>query len=197
MILEKIDYSDKENLIKVTISSEVFFLSYDYYNSLDIKKGDELDFNLYKDILREDDYNRCKSYALRQISYSNKTSFDLKKKLQKKDFSNESIDKVIDFLKAYKLIDDRAYVRAYVSDKSNLSLWSKSKIRYKLKSKFISDELIDEYLDQISEKEEYEKALSLGQRRKNLGHNKDKVFRYLANRAFSFSIIQNVIGDLF
>lgn len=197
MILEKIEYSDKENLIKVTISSEAFYLSYDYYNSLDIKKGDELDFNLYKDILREDDYNRCKSYALRQISYSNKTSFELKKKLKKKDFSNNSIDKVIDFLKSYNLIDDRAYVRAFVLDKSNLSLWSKAKIRYKLKVKFISDELIDEFLDQISDEDEYEKALSLAKRRKNLGHDKDKVFKYLANRAFSFSIIQNVLGELF
>lgn len=197
MILENIDYSDKENLIKLTISSEIFYLSYDFYNDLDLSVGDELDFDLYKEILNEDNYNRCKSYALKQISYSNKTSFDLKNKLYKKGFSKDNIEKVIEFLESFNFIDDEAYVKSFINDKSNISSWSKAKIRYKLKAKYIDDNLIDKYLDEISYEDEYEKAYLIAKRRFDLGHDKDKVFRFLANRAFSYDIIKNVLEDLY
>lgn len=197
MILEKIDYSDRENLIKLTISSEIFYLSYDFYNDLDIDIGDELDFNLYKDILNEDNYNRCKSYALKQISYSSKTSFDLKNKLFKKGFTEDNINKVIEFLKSFNFIDDEAYVRSFVNDKSNISSWSKAKIRFKLKAKYIDDVLIDKYIDEITYDEEYEKAKTLAKRKYDLGKEKDKVFRFLVNRAFSYDIIKNVLEDLY
>ncbi|MDY3006208.1 regulatory protein RecX [Anaerococcus sp. AGMB00486] len=197
MILENIDYSEKENIIKLTISNEIFYLSYEFYNNLDINIGDEVDFNLYKKILNENDYNRCKSYALKQISYSNNTSFDLRNKMYRKGFSDDNISKVIKFLKSFNFIDDDYYVRSFVNDKSKISSWSKAKIRFRLKAKHIDDKLIDKYLDKITYKDEYEKANFLAQKRFDLGHDKDKVFRFLANRAFSYDIIKNVLEDLY
>ena len=86
MIVEDIEYSDKYNLVKITISNEFFYISYDFFNDLALSLGAVIDFDLYKEILRENDFNRCKNEALKQLSYGAKTSFDLKKKLiEKKD----------------------------------------------------------------------------------------------------------------
>lgn len=197
MIVEKIEYSDKYNLVKITISREIFYLSYDFFTSLDLSLDQDLDFDLYKKILRENDFNRCKNEALKQISYRNRTSFDLKNKLREKKFDQESIDRVIVFLNDYDLINDELYVKSFVNDKSRINNWSKGKIRYKLKSKFIDDSLIDSCLDEISYEEEYEKAYEAGLYKKESVDDKNKVYRFLASRGFSYDIISDVLGSLF
>jgi regulatory protein len=200
MIVEEILYSDKLNLIKLKVSNEDFYISYDFYNDLDLSKDDELDFETFKLIVNEDGYNRCKNFALKQISYSSKTSFEIRKKLRDKGFSDENIEKTIDFLKEYALVDDQAYVKSYVNDKSNISLRSKNKIFYKLKAKSIPEVTIEKYLANISDQEEYQKAKKLGSRKAKNDksfENKQKVYRFLAGRGFSFDIISKVVDDLF
>lgn len=200
MIVEKIEYSDSYNLVKLVISGEYFYLSYDYYNDLNLSIDDEIDFDLFKDIVNEDQFNRCKNYALKQISYSQKTSFDIRKKLREKKYSKSNIDKTIEFLESYQLVDDEAYVRAYVNDKSRLSGWSKNKIFYKLKAKSIPDSLISKYLDQISDEEEYQKALELAKKKARGDfsfENKQKVYRFLAGRGFAYDIVSRCIGEIF
>lgn len=200
MIVEKIEYSDKYNLVRLFISREQFFVSYDFFNNLKIDIDDDLDFDLFKEIVEEDEYNRCKNFALRQISYSQKTSFDIRTKLLKKKYSKEAIEKTLDFLEEYKLVDDEAYVKAYVNDKSKLSSWSKKKIFYKLKAKSIPDFLINKYLENIPEEEEYAKAYALAERKVRGDfsfENKQKVYRYLAGRGFTYDIISKCVGELF
>ena len=200
MIIEKVEYSSRLNLIKVFISDEAFLLSYDFFNKYDLKKNCPIEFSLYKKIVSEDDFNRCKEEALRQISYSSKTSFELKNLLEKKDFDPSNIDMVIEFLEAYKLIDDESYVRAFVNDKWNISNWSKGKIRFKLRGKNVSDFLIDKYLGEISDEDEYERALDLAKRKssgKSDYKTKQKVYNFLSYRAYSYDIIRRCLDEIF
>lgn len=200
MIVENIDYSDKYNNVIITISGEDFYISYDLYNDLSIQNEDELDFDTYKVILADDEFNRAKNYALSKLSFAAKSSFEVEKLLKQKDFSKEAIDKTIDFLDEYGLIDDEAYVRSFVADKHNISKWSKNKIRYNLNTKNIKDDLIDTYLSQIPYDEEYEKALAFAQKKARDDfsvENKQKVYRHLASKAFDFDIINKVVGELF
>ena len=55
MIIEKIDYSDKYNLVILTISGEDFSISYDLYNDLHLNIDDKMDFDTYKKILEDDE----------------------------------------------------------------------------------------------------------------------------------------------
>jgi recX family len=199
MIVEKIYYSDKFNLI-ITIENEDFSISYDLYNELNIKVDDEISFDTYKIILADDQFNRAKNFALSKISYAPKTSFEIEKLLKSNDFSNNTIDKTIAFLKNYGLVDDESYVKSYIFDKHNISSWSKNKIRYSLKSKGIADYLIESYLDEISFEEEYEKAYNFANKKARNDfslENKQKVYRYLASKGFEFDIINKVLGDVF
>lgn len=197
MIVEKIEYLDKYNLVKLTISREIFYLSYDFFIDLNLACDDDLDFETYKKILKENDFNRCKNEALKQISYRSRTSFDLKNKLIEKKYSEDAINKVIQFLEDYDLIDDKLYVKSFVNDKSKINNWSKGKIRYKLKAKHIDDSLIETYLNEISDDEEYEKAYEAGLHKKESVDDKNKVYRFLASRGFSYDIIRDVLSDLF
>lgn len=200
MIIESIDYSDKYNLVILSISGEDFNISYDLYNDLQLNIDDELDFDVYKEILSEDEFNRAKNFALGKISYAQKTSFEIEKILKDNNFSNESIQKTIDFLNEYGILNDELFVKSYVSDKHNISKWAKNKIRYSLKAKKISDELIEKYLEIINDEQEYEKAYNFALKKaKNTFNieNKQKVYRYLAGKGFEFDIINKVVGEIF
>ena len=70
MIIEAIDYSDKYNLVILTISGEDFSISYDLYNDLHLNIDDKMDFDTYKKILEDDEINRAKNLA---VSYTHLT----------------------------------------------------------------------------------------------------------------------------
>lgn len=200
MIIEKIDYSDKYNLIILTISGEEFSITYDFFNDLNLSLEDEVDFDTYKEILKENQYNMAKNFALGKISYSQKTSFELEKLLKDNDFDTDAINKTIEFLKSYKLIDDKAYVKSFINDKSNISKWSRNKIRYALRSKKIDDQLIETYLSYISDEEEFQKAYDFAKKKsrgKTDYDTKQKVYRYLSSKGFEYDIISRVIGEIF
>lgn len=200
MIIEKIDYSDKYNLIILTIAGEEFSITYDFFNDLNLSLEDEVDFDTYKEILKENQYNMAKNFALGKISYSQKTSFELEKLLKDNDFDADAINKTIEFLKSFKLIDDKAYVKSFINDKSNISKWSRNKIRYALRSKKIDDQLIETYLSYISDDEEFQKAYDFAvkkSRGKTDYDNKQKVYRYLSSKGFEYDIISRVIREIF
>lgn len=200
MIIEAIDYSDKYNLVILTISGEDFSISYDLYNDLLLKVDDELSFATYKEILADDEFNRAKNIALSKISYAQKTSFEVEKILKENNFSSDSIEKTIDFLNDYGILNDELYVKSYVSDKHNIARWTKNKISYSLKAKKINEDLINTYLDQISDEDEYENAYNFAVKKARNDfsiENKQKVYRYLSGKGFDFDIINKVVGELF
>lgn len=200
MIIEAIDYSDKYNLVILTISGEDFSISYDLYNDLLLKVDDELSFATYKEILADDEFNRAKNIALSKISYAQKTSFEVEKILKENDLSSDSIEKTIDFLNDYGILNDELYVKSYVSDKHNIARWAKNKISYSLKAKKINEDLINTYLDQISDEDEYENAYNFAVKKARNDfsiENKQKVYRYLSGKGFDFDIINKVVGELF
>lgn len=97
-------------------------------------------------------------------------------------------------------MNDELFVKSYVSDKHNISKWAKNKIRYSLKAKKISDELIEKYLEIINDEQEYEKAYNFALKKaKNTFNieNKQKVYRYLAGKGFEFDIINKVVSEIF
>lgn len=200
MIIENIEYSDKYNLIRLTISNEKFYVDYNLYyeNTFEINK--EIDFPTYKLILANDEFNRAKNYALNKISYSQKSTYEIRQKLKEQKFSEDVIEKIIAYLDSYGFLDDEAYVKAYIRDKDEISNWSRGKIRFMLKRKHIDDNLIEDYIYTIPDEREAEKARFFADKKiKNdfSYENRAKVFRHLASKGFDVDIINQVLNERF
>ena len=200
MIIQNIEYSDKYNLIRLTISNEKFYVDYDLYyeNSFEIDR--EIDFPTYKLILANDEFNRAKNFALNKISYSQKSTYEIRQKLKEKQFSEDVIEKIITYLDSYGFLDDEAYVKAYIRDKDEISNWSRGKIRFMLKRKHIDENLIEDYIYTISDEREAEKAGYFADKKiKNdfSYENRAKVFKHLASKGFDVDIINQVLNERF
>ena len=135
-------------------------------------------------------------------SRSEQCSADIRKKMITYDLVDEVVDEIIIKLKKERFIDDQRYVNAYISDKFRLSKWGKIKIKYYLRLKGLSDEIIQNGLDEIND-EKYKTALikTMKEKAKTL-KNKDKfekmgqIIRFAQNRGFEPELIHRYMSDV-
>lgn len=150
-------------------------------------------------VVKEDNILKCKNTALRIIERSYKTEKELKEKLIEKGYGNEEIEKVFDFLREYKLMNDESYTKMYVKDR--MKTQGRSKIKYALKQKGVDEESIDVALDSIDENEEKEIALDLAKKKYNVLIKREsdkyklwnKLCRFLVGRGYDYSLAKEVV----
>ncbi len=134
-------------------------------------------------------------------SRSEQCSVDIRKKIVAYEIVEEIVDEIIEKLIREKYIDDRRYVRAYVNDKFKMNKWGRIKIRYYLRAKGLSDEVIDEGLGNIDD-EKYVSLLIKTMKTKAISiKEKDKfkkmgqVIRFTQNRGFEPELIHRYINQ--
>lgn len=183
-----------DNVFSIGIENE---LRYKY----NLEIGMEIDDDFIKEILDAEEFNKVKNYALRQLSYRQRSEKELYSALRKKGFSEDHIEKVLEFCKEYKYIDDRVFTQSFVADKVNLNKYGPERIRYELTMKGISKELINKYL-KIDSDEQYEIAYKLAEKRINYYKKDDKtsIYRklsgYLQRKGYSYDIVNKVVSDI-
>ena len=73
----------------------------------------------------------------------------MKKAMFALDGDRETAEKLVEILVTEKYIDELRYASAFARDKSSISGWGETKIRYMLSSKGIPREVIDKALEEI------------------------------------------------
>ena len=119
---------------------------------------------------------------------------DIRNKILRQGFSLEEAEKMLEYLRVNKYIDDARYARAYASDKVRFSGWGRIKVRMGLRAKGMPDSVISCALDYIQEKdyaEALDKVLSAKARGLDLKEVKDRqqLYRHVASRGFESSLI--------
>jgi regulatory protein len=75
----------------------------------------------------------------------------MKKAMSALDGDRETAEKLVEILVTEKYIDELRYASAFARDKSSISGWGETKIRYMLSSKGVPREVIDKALEEIDE----------------------------------------------
>ncbi len=151
---------------------------------------------------RETIVNETYSKMAQLCSRSEQCSNDIRKKIVAYEIMDELVEEIISKLKAEKFIDDERYVRAYVSDKFKFNKWGKTKIRYYLKGKGLSDNTISKGLEVIDD-EQYKKVLIKTMKekaRKVIGKTKfektGQIIRFAQSRGFEPEIIHRYLNEV-
>lgn len=95
----------------------------------------------------EEEILRAKKKAMSLLQHMDRTEWELRSKLEKAGFGEESIQEAIEYVSSFHYIDDRRYAFRFVEIYSESR--SIQRIRQDLQKKHISDELIMLALEEI------------------------------------------------
>lgn len=152
------------------------------------------------------DYRQAINKAAALCSRKEYCTFDIRKKLENWNLSDEEVDKAIQCLSNEKFIDDKRYAAYYVRDKFRFNGWGRIKIRFQLRTKGVTSSLIEEALEEINEAEYCEKLAELLHSKKRQIKNKDQwqtkaaLARFAQSRGFEpdlvFKSIDQLLNDI-
>lgn len=142
----------------------------------------------------------AKSQAI--CSKQEKCKADIKQKLYDWKVNPSHHDEILESLVKDRYIDEERYVTFFVRDKFKLNKWGKIKIEYALKTKNISDELIQTQLEKIEAKD-YEntcKDLIISKikllKKEDGIKTKEKLLRFAHGRGFEPSMVYKIVESL-
>lgn len=125
---------------------------------------------------------------------------DIRKKLMLKLDSAEDVRNVLDTLVREKYVDDYRYASAYARDKSSLSGWGVTKIRYMLSSKCIDSDVITRALEEIDDTRAQARLDRLMECRfrvlKEDPQCRLKMLRYGLGRGYAYDQVMSVVDKL-
>ena len=159
----------------------------------------EVDSERLSKIATEEGFLKCKEAALRTIERTYKTEKEMRDKLILKEFDINLIDRTIEFLKEYNLLNDENYVKMYVKDK--IKSEGQNKIKYALMRKGINEELIREEIAKFNDGSQKEVAYDLAVKKYNLLAKREddkykisqKLYRFLTTRGYDYSVVSEVV----
>lgn len=144
--------------------------------------------------------NSCKEYALRLLSFKDRTENEIRKKLSEKGFGEEEVEEVIVFLKEYGYVNDLRYAEKFISDAVKIKKWGHNRIVSELLMRGVDKETI---LLKMEDSEEDEGEIitdEIKKRFKNADFSdrrvKMRVYSYFARRGFSSSDIYKAMNSV-
>ena len=132
-------------------------------------------------------------------SASERCIWDVKKKLEAWELTEQDCNEIIRKLRQEGFVDEHRYCRAYVNDKSKYDKWGCQKIRYELKKRNILDEIIQEALETIDSDANIERLTQLLalKRKSTKGKSEyeinQKLMRFAVGRGFLINDINKVL----
>lgn len=156
-----------------------------------------------KNQMESDDFFLNLNRALRFLSFRPRSEkeirdyFKIKSQKTKTKINQETIELIILKLKKQKFIDDTEFVRWWIDQRERLKPRSLKFIKFELKKKGISNELIEN--SELGTVSDFEKAFNLAKKRigryKNEESQKvyEKMGRFLASKGFDYDVIKKVI----
>ena len=203
-IITKIEVGKRnKERVNIYIDEEyAFSISAELIYKENIKVKDKIDVDSLKKLADEDNYIKCKNTALKTIERTYKSEKELAQKLALKGYDDHIINRTINFMKEYNLLNDNNYATMYVKDKSrNIG---KKKIKYTLLQKGIDEEIIESELEKINNDEVkaivYEMALKkykVFSKRENDNYKlTQKLYRFLMGKGYDYDLIKDVVKSI-
>ncbi|MBA5850324.1 recombination regulator RecX [Clostridium sp. cel8] len=192
--------SRNKKRVNVYVNDEFSFsCSTEIVYKYNIYKGKNIDEDLLKNIIEEDDYIKCKNLALRIIERNFKTEKQIYDRLVKEEYNIKTIERTLNFLKQYKFIDDYKFAKMWIKEKINH--FGKNKIRYELVKKGISEDIIETEMESIDEsvykngilKLCIKKYKTMHKDRESMSSAYRKLGNYLLGRGYNIELIRETL----
>ncbi|MGO0881999.1 recombination regulator RecX [Clostridioides difficile] len=202
-IITKIEQQKRnDDRVNIYVDDKFFIAIFkELVYTFNLKKGNEVNEEELKAILDDEMYIKAKNKALNILSRADQSEKKMKEKLSS-DFEEDTIDRVIDFLKNYNLVNDNILAQKIVNTNVNLNKCGKNRIKQNLYNKGIERSAIDEAVSELDKDTEFENAMYLAKKRYERVKKEDKkkiyqkISQHLSYKGFDYDIIKRVLNKL-
>lgn len=161
-----------------------------------LKTGDELSDTQIEEIKTADRKSEAYERALHYLGYRPRSRSEILVFLKKKGFSDQAVEWAVTRLESFRYIDDESFARFWIENRERHRPRGRFALRYELRSKGISDSVIENLLSDHDENEAAWRALC----RKLQTWKTDDEFKlkkqihaFLRSRGFSHETIEDAV----
>lgn len=164
-----------------------------------LRKGQELTDRQIAQLRADDEIDRAYNHAIRFLGYRPRSTAEIEKNLRQHRYTDEAIEAVIVKLSEQKYLDDEAFARYWVANRTEFKPRGARALRAELRQKGVADAIIDAVL---SEQNSYDDAYRAAQskvrryKHKTRAEFRQKVGQFLLRRGFEYHIIRPVLAQL-
>jgi regulatory protein len=161
-----------------------------------LRVGQELSAADVEALAGSDHFHRCLNAALHCLSYRPRSEFELKERLHRRGFDDDSVEAVLARLREQGLVDDMAFAQFWKDNRESFSPRSQRLAGLELRRKGIDEETIAQVVGVIDDDDSaYRAALS---KARSLSLSDYHSFRqrlagYLKRRGFSYGVINHTV----
>ena len=166
-----------------------------------LKEGREVPEETIEYIQNSLIYIKAQDTALHYIGYKMRTIKEIRMKLEEKEFSEDIIERVVEFLEKYGYADDGEYCRKYIREKLRMKPKSGYALKIELRQRGISSRIIDEVMAETEMDEGGDAFRWL--ERKSRGNwppaddkQKKKLYDFLLRKGYSYDIIGEAFREM-
>jgi regulatory protein len=139
--------------------------------------------------------------CVRLLSLRARSAAELRERLERADFAQDTIAEVLGDLKRVGLVDDEDFARSLIASRQASGGVGRRKLRWELRRKGIDEELIRRMIDELTDEEtEMQQALHLVERRTEgqslAPTDVPRLRRLLLGRGFGHGIVESVLQRL-
>ncbi|NDO46525.1 regulatory protein RecX [Clostridium sp. ASF356] len=159
-----------------------------------LKEGEEITQSKYDFIKNELIYVKAQDTALYYIGYKMRTEKEVRVKLLEKGFTEDIIERVINFLIEYHYVDDEKYCESYIKQRLRCNPKGSYVLKMELKQRGIKDSIICRVIEQ-SNIDEFSDAVKLLEKKcfylEEIDEKeKKRLISFLQRRGYSYDIIK-------
>ena len=164
-----------------------------------LEEGDQLSQQKIAALQNEDKIEAAYQRALNFLSYRSRSENEIQQNLQKHNIAEEIIPEVLSRLREDRLVNDRDFANQWVENRNKFHPRGKRALRTELIKKGISNQIIEEILQDINE-EELAIKFARGKISRLIALEKQeyqkKMYGYLSRRGFDYSLSREVTDQI-
>jgi len=165
----------------------------------ELKVGQELSPHQIEALTGSDNYQRGYDAAARYLSYRPRSEAELKERLCRRGFDNNSIEAVVNKLKEQGLVDDLAFAQFWRDNRQSFSPRSQWLTRRELRQKGVAEEVMNQVVATIDDSDSAYRA-ALSKARSLSGYDypqfRQRLGSYLRRRGFNYAVINHTVAQM-
>ncbi len=164
-----------------------------------LKVEQELSASQVESLAGSDRFYRCLNAAVHYLGYRPRSESEIRQRLRRRGFDDDSIEAVIARLKEQGLVDDMAFAQFWKDNRQSFSPRSRWLTKFELRQKGVSDDITEQVVADVDDAENAYRAARSKASSLTLSdyHSfRRRLGEYLKRRGFGYEVINQTVGRM-